>query len=642
MERITFNIGTIIDERNLDLEASIREVNPDGTPSARHVITMLQRSSLTPVTHNAFLAPSNSTVLLPNTTYFLTLECINNSCGGSDQDSAVNLWYTFSENEDSEGENDWSIGGVHWAETDGAWERGNSGRLRISLSGWHANRPHIEDNGVRIVSTPTAKPDTYAADDLIELEVRFNKTVQVKSGTTPGFRFQLGSGTAGRRTALYTSGSGTNTLRFQYKVKASDPGNNNGIWIGDSTKTWADTPQGNITSSLGDAILDHDQLGTQSGHKVDPRIDRPVITDIEIISRPVFGVVGYGRDEQIMVRVTFNHDVVVTGPTSMALKFTDGQRSASYISSESSGAQVVYGYTVLASDTDGNGMSIPQHALARRGDPYQGLRGGGTIQKDNSGRVNARLRSDEIGNDFEHRVAGNLYPLGNSSLVDLSLENATLAPTFTKDHREYTAEVASDVEFVTIGATARITDATVEIDPEDANDELAGHQIALEHGSNTITVRVRSADSANTSDYVVVATLPARPAPHGVPVGACHATDRASRVATVPLFHACRRQYPGGVGRCARRSLPGRCQPSPLFGGSAPALPVSRPARRSLALRPTWSLSRPRRPVAPECFSRSRYLLQPLRLLPAGATVAGRGSHPLGDGTFPRRTNKAG
>ena len=42
-----------------------------------------------------------------------------------------------------------------------------------------------------------------------------------------------------------------------------------------------------------------------------------------------------------------------------------------------------------------------------------------------------------------------------------------------------------------------------------------------------------------------------------------HTTDRASRVATVPLFHACRRQYPGGTARCARRSLPGRWQPSP-------------------------------------------------------------------------------
>ena len=42
-----------------------------------------------------------------------------------------------------------------------------------------------------------------------------------------------------------------------------------------------------------------------------------------------------------------------------------------------------------------------------------------------------------------------------------------------------------------------------------------------------------------------------------------HATDRASRVATPPLFHACRRHYPGGTGRCSFRSLPGRWQPSP-------------------------------------------------------------------------------
>ena len=37
---------------------------------------------------------------------------------------------------------------------------------------------------------------------------------------------------------------------------------------------------------------------------------------------------------------------------------------------------------------------------------------------------------------------------------------------------------------------------------------------------------------------------------------------------------------------CARRPLPDRWQPSPLFRRSASALPVSRPAQRSLALRP--------------------------------------------------------
>ena len=71
---------------------------------------------------------------------------------------------------------------------------------------------------------------------------------------------------------------------------------------------------------------------------------------------------------------------------------------------------------------------------------------------------------------------------------------------------------------------------------------------------------------------------------------------------------------------------------------SASALPFSRPAQRSLALRPACSLNRPWRPFSSECFRRCRYLLRPLRLLPAGATVAGRDSHPLRNDAFARRT----
>ena len=83
-----------------------------------------------------------------------------------------------------------------------------------------------------------------------------------------------------------------------------------------------------------------------------------------------------------------------------------------------------------------------------------------------------------------------------------------------------------------------------------------------------------------------------------------HGTDRASRVATLSIFHACRRHYPGG-----NRPVPSSLSSRPtdglplLTGGSASALCVSRPARRSLAFRPAWSLSRPRRPVSPKCFS---------------------------------------
>jgi len=75
----------------------------------------------------------------------------------------------------------------------------------------------------------------------------------------------------------------------------------------------------------------------------------------------------------------------------------------------------------------------------------------------------------------------------------------------------------------------------------------------------------------------------------------------------------------------------------PNSAGSASASPFSRPAQRSLALRPACSPSRQWRPSTPEASSSS---LPPptLRLLPAGAIVAGRDSHPLGTCTFSRRT----
>ena len=118
--------------------------------------------------------------------------------------------------------------------------------------------------------------------------------------------------------------------------------------------------------------------------------------------------------------------------------------------------------------------------------------------------------------------------------------------------------------------------------------------------------------------------------------------DRVSRVASIPLFHACCRQYPGGTCRCMRRSLPNRCQPSPLSGRVGfRIMPFEACSAIHFALRPAWLLSRPWRPVTSECFRRCRYLHHPLRLLPAGTTVAGRDSHPLKNGAFHGAPDKA-
>ena len=134
--------------------------------------------------------------------------------------------------------------------------------------------------------------------------------------------------------------------------------------------------------------------------------------------------------------------------------------------------------------------------------------------------------------------------------------------------------------------------------------------------------------------------IPARPVPRGRPVGG-HAPPplRAARVASCLLLQTCRRHYPGGIagGFIALRPVLARAGllPSDVglprnSGGSASALPFSRPAQRSLTLRPACSPSRPRRPSTPKASAAS---LPPrlLRLLPAGATSYRAGFAPTED-----------
>ena len=76
-----------------------------------------------------------------------------------------------------------------------------------------------------------------------------------------------------------------------------------------------------------------------------------------------------------------------------------------------------------------------------------------------------------------------------------------------------------------------------------------------------------------------------------------------------------------------------------ICGGSASALRFSRPAQCSLTLQPAYLPSHFSWPSTPEASAASLPPRLP-RLLPAGATVAGRDSHPLKDRAFARRTHK--
>ena len=122
---------------------------------------------------------------------------------------------------------------------------------------------------------------------------------------------------------------------------------------------------------------------------------------------------------------------------------------------------------------------------------------------------------------------------------------------------------------------------------------------------------------------------------------------RGARRATLWRSRSCCGPAGTGCFRPASDANPAKynCQDAPrVDAGVAPETDSAREARLCHQSKGSQcSLSRPcGDPLSSKCFSPVRYLLGPLRLLPAGATVAGRVSHSLGHSAFPRRTKNQG
>ena len=90
------------------------------------------------------------------------------------------------------------------------------------------------------------------------------------------------------------------------------------------------------------------------------------------------------------------------------------------------------------------------------------------------------------------------------SLSTVTLAPVTLAPAFTPATRIYTAAVGSSVTQVTVTATRNKPGAPPTITPADANTAVAGHQVALVVGLNSIGVRVT--DGTNAGVYTITVT----------------------------------------------------------------------------------------------------------------------------------------
>ena len=153
----------------------------------------------------------------------------------------------------------------------GAYVRDVHDNLATSLPHPASNAPghsvpgaYIVDRKLAITSTP-AEGDTYRAGETVTISVKFNSNVTVTG--TPGIGLVVDGSRNGHPSAVYSSGSGTDTLTFDYVVAS-------GITAGRGIETDSFELDGGaaIKDADGtDAYLDHDPLGPQPGHKVDGR-----------------------------------------------------------------------------------------------------------------------------------------------------------------------------------------------------------------------------------------------------------------------------------------------------------------------------------------------------------------------------------
>ena len=132
---------------------------------------------------------------------------------------------------------------------------------------------------VAVTSTPTSLADTYGFGETIVITVTVSEAVEVEGD--PVFRFSLtnSGGAANDVPATYDrTRSSATTMVFTYTVQAGDM-DNNGIWIGDHSRTFMLDVNDRIRTASQQIDIDrsHPEKSTHAGHKVNGSLGAPTV-----------------------------------------------------------------------------------------------------------------------------------------------------------------------------------------------------------------------------------------------------------------------------------------------------------------------------------------------------------------------------
>ena len=285
---------------------------------------------------------------------------------------------------------------------------------------------------VAVTSTPAftspdaSTPDTYRRGDTIELTVTFSEPVTVTG--TPELGFSIGSGAAARR-AVHDAGASTaSTMVFRYPVLRGDA-DTDGIAVGDHTTTFRTDIDDRIrtTANGAPAVLVHDPLAPQPGHRVDGSMTEAATVDsVAVTSTPdLRSSVAttpdtYGVGDTIGFSVTFSGPVTVTGTPALEFALDDGTREATFVAGASTTTVLAFRYTVLSGDRAAGGISVGDHTTTFKAITDERIQ---TTAND----LHAVLDHDPLGTQSGHRVDGSRSTSGTATVESVAV---TSTPRF--------------------------------------------------------------------------------------------------------------------------------------------------------------------------------------------------------------------
>ena len=253
------------------------------------------------------------------------------------------------------------------------------------VDGGNVTAPEV--SGVRIRSRPRDGV-SYGEGEWIEVQVSFSRGVEVTGSPT----LALGIG-AGTRQAPMASKS-DRVVVFRYAVQSKDS-DLDGISV---TAGALALSGGTIRDATGvDAALDlgNHAFANDPDHTVDgSKVVAPDVSNVGITSRPQDGI-SYAAGEEIEVRVGFSSEVEVTGSPTLAFGLGAGTRLVPL--AQHAESALYFRYTVQAGDSDTDGISIPEGALALNG---------GSIRDAAGVDAALDLSGHAVANDPGHKVDG--------------------------------------------------------------------------------------------------------------------------------------------------------------------------------------------------------------------------------------------